>query len=178
MQWVHMRQRPPSLWPAHLPVPSPLDRLSPICLLPWPSALQALNLSHSVSSRCSTVALPSTSAVSPRAHRSPASSLDTAYRRVLRPLRGRGIHQGPMPQAKAKGGRKPPPHRSFGYTFRPHNLGSYLLLYLSPFGPPLISSYRSMRLSMSSVSTLHTTTARQIRAQINTMSTLRRCSAS
>ncbi len=42
------------------------------------------------------------------------------------------MHQGPMPQAKAKGGRKPPPHRSYGHPFHPHNLGSYLLVYATP----------------------------------------------
>ena len=113
---------------------------------PWPSALQALNSSHSVSSPSSTVRLPSTLAASPRAHRSPVSPLTPAYRRVLCPLRR--MHQGPMPQAKAKGGRKPPPHRNFGHPFHPHYLGSYLLVYVTPFGPPFIPSYHSMRSSM------------------------------
>jgi hypothetical protein len=87
-----------------------------------------------------------------------------------------GMRQGPMPQAKAKGGWESPPDRGLVNSLRPDNMGSFLAYITTPLGPHPLGRH-SMKSSMAFVFTLPTSRARH-KARICTTASLPRCSVS
>ena len=160
--------------------PAPLSSISAATLhSPWPSALQVLNSSHSVSSRSSTVTpLRSISTLTSDPHGSLATSLLVPVSRSVCCL-VRRVRQGPMPQAKANGGWEPPPDHGLVNSLHPHNLGSFLAYIATPLGPLFTPPpCHSMKSSMPFAFTLPTRGASQAAMRICTSPTLPRCSVS